>query len=89
MSAYTLFANAFLAVGGFVVALFAVFGALCLILRGYLAFLEWSFTAADKFWRECHRPTLPRNDEPYSIAHGDWPANPECVDALHRSGGRP
>ena len=73
MSAYTLFANAFLAVGGFVVALFAIFGALCLVLRIYLAFE--GFVAA-KFAEDAFGHD----------ADGDcFPVIPECVDTPHRS----
>lgn len=73
MSAYTLFANAFLAVGGFIVALFAVFGALCLLLRIYLSFEGF---VASKFaedaganWSYGDHPALPSELKVNEVFH--------------------
>jgi hypothetical protein len=79
MSAYHALANAFFAVGGFILAGFAMFGVLCLASRLYLSFIAF---VAEKFaedagahWSYGDHPALPREL-----------TNPECVDALHRSG---
>ena len=76
MSAYTLFANAFLAVGGFVVALFAIGAIVALGFHLYLAFE--GFVAA-KFAEDAFGHS----------ADGDWPhvpfLIPDGVEPSHRS----
>jgi hypothetical protein len=70
-------ASAFFAVGGFILALFFMFGALCLLLRIYLEFESF---VASKF----------AEDALGHGADGDWPHLPHeihgSVEVLHRSG---
>lgn len=78
MTLYTSLTNAFFAIGGFVLAIVGTFGVLCILLRAYLAFEGF---VASKFAEDsgCDWPD----------GYGDIPSpitNPECVDALHRSG---
>lgn len=54
--------NAFLAVSAFVLALFAMFGAICLLLRLYLGFE--GFVADCWAEHEGQRPALPRDGVP-------------------------
>ena len=74
MSAYTLFANAFLAVGGFVVALFAI-GAI--VAFGFHLYLAFEGFVAAKFAQDAGAD--------WSDPYGDIPAPipTECVDAFH------
>ena len=61
--------------GGFIAAILLV--ALCILcIAANIAF-------------KSRRPITPRDDAFDEIAHGDWPAIPECVEPLHRSGDRP
>jgi hypothetical protein len=81
---YTSLTNAFFAIGGFVFAIVGMFSVLCLLLRIYFWFEGlWDF-AADKLREDAGHD--------WPDGYGDIPSpitNPECVDALHRSGDRP